>query len=387
MRCRTLGILGSTGSIGCSTLKALRAFPERFRLRLLAARGKREALLEQACEFQPEWIVVQGENDAIWLEEHLRGGVTSVAWGEADLVRLIGELRLDLVVSAIVGAAGLLPTMAAIRSGARVALANKESMVIAGSHMRKAAKEHKSVILPVDSEHNAIHQCLRGERKGEVKRLILTASGGPFRTFKGDFSTITPEQALKHPTWVMGPKITIDSASLMNKGLEVIEAHHLFDFPSTRIAVVVHPQSIVHSLIETVDGSLKAQLSRNDMVHPILYALSHPERWPTPLETMDITEGLNLEFEKVDRQRFPCLTLAYEALAMGGTAPATLNASNEIAVEAFLAHQIGFMDIPKTISRALSRFAHRRAASIEDLFALDGEVRTNVRQWTGLRHA
>lgn len=384
---KTIAILGSTGSIGTSTLKVVRAFPDQFRVKLLAARGSREKLLEQAQEFQPDWISVHAEEDARWLTEQLQTNVTHVACGADGLTHLLTQIKVDLVISAIVGSAGLAPTMAAIKNGADIALANKESMVIAGDLMTRAAKEHGVAILPVDSEHNALHQCLRGEKHSEVKRLILTASGGPFRTFEGDMSSITPEQALKHPTWVMGPKITIDSATLMNKGLEVIEAHHLFGFGAAQIDVVVHPQSIIHSMIETVDGSYLAQLGKNDMVHPIIYAMSYPERWTSPFEGFDITQGLKLDFEKVDRSRFPCITLAYEALYMGGVAPAALNAANEIAVEAFLSHQIRFTDIPKIIQKGLEKFAHRKMGNLGDLIAFDVEVRDSVRQWTRVRHA
>jgi len=309
------------------------------------------------------------------LREELNDAQIEVVWGEAGLLKAIASVRADITISAIVGAAGLKPTMAAIDAGSDIGLANKEAMVVAGTFMKQAAEQRGAAILPVDSEHNALHQCLRGEKVEEVKRLILTASGGPFRTYQEDFQKITPKQALNHPTWDMGPKITIDSATMMNKGLEVIEAHHLFGFTANAIDIVVHPQSIVHSLIETHDGSYKAQLSKTDMCDPIQYALTWPERYPTPFESLDITKGLCLEFFPCEPERFPCIQLAYSALEMGHCAPAVLNAANEISVAAFLAESVRFTDIAIINGRCMEHLGHRHATCLEDLIQIDEETR------------
>ncbi len=373
---KSVAILGSTGSVGTSTCKVIDAFPERFKIVLLAAQRARTALLEQARRYRPRVIAIGSEADATWLREQLGNGPTQVVAGEADLLTAIAEVAPDLAMSAIVGAAGLKPTMAAIEAGADIGLANKESMVVAGSFVGAAAARKGVAILPVDSEHNALHQCLRGESRAEVRRLVLTASGGPFRTFTGSFDTITPAQALRHPTWNMGPKISIDSATMMNKGLEVIEAHHLFGFSGDEIDIVVHPQSLVHSLIQTRDGSYKAQLSKTDMCDPIQYALTYPERWPTPFAGLDITTGLSLEFFPCDRIRFPCIQLAYDALASGGGAPAVLNAANEVSVQAFLDERIRFGDIARINRRCLDALGARAAQGLDDLLALDEETRS-----------
>ncbi len=372
---KSVAILGSTGSVGTSTCKVIDAFPDRFKVVLLAAQRARAALLEQARRYAPAVIAIGAEADAAWLREQLGLGPTRVVAGEAALLEAIAEVAPDLAMSAIVGAAGLKPTLAAIEAGADIGLANKESMVVAGSFVQAAAARKGVAILPVDSEHNALHQCLRGESRAEVRRLILTASGGPFRTFSGDFDTITPAQALRHPTWNMGPKISIDSATMMNKGLEVIEAHHLFGFAPTEIDIVVHPQSLVHSLIQTRDGSYLAQLSKTDMCDPIQYALTYPERWPAPFEGLDITRGLSLEFFPCDRQRFPCIQLAYDALCAGGGAPAVLNAANEVSVQAFLDERIRFGDIARINRRCLDALGARQAHCLDDLLALDKETR------------
>ncbi|CAM2064622.1 1-deoxy-D-xylulose-5-phosphate reductoisomerase [Sulfidibacter corallicola] len=372
---KTIAILGSTGSVGRSTLKVIEAMPEGFEIVLLAANRSRDALLEQCLRWQPKVAAIGSETDAVWLRQRLDARATTVVQGERELCDAIAELEADLVVSAIVGAAGLKPTMRAIRAGSHIGLANKESMVVAGAFMSQAAAETGITLLPIDSEHNALHQCLRGERHEEVARLILTASGGPFRTYSGDMDAITPEQALKHPTWDMGPKISIDSATMMNKGLEVIEAHFLFDFAPEDIAIVVHPQSIVHSMIETVDGSYKCQLGRTDMCDPIQYALTWPERRPSPFEGLDITQGLELQFFPADRERFPCIQLAYDAAGGGPAAPTVLNAANEVAVASFLEHRIRFTDIPRINRACLDRLGHTKAANLDDLFAIDEQTR------------
>ena len=296
--------------------------------------------------------------------------------GPEGLVTLAGQVDADIVLSAIVGGAGLLPTMAAIRSGKALALANKETLVMAGSLMTAAARERGVPLLPVDSEHSAIFQCLEGHRRPDVARILLTASGGPFRRMdKADLAEVTVAQALNHPTWKMGAKITVDSATLMNKGLEVIEARWLFDVPSEQVQVVVHPQSVVHSMVEYVDGSVIAQLGVADMGIPILYALTYPRRLPCPAERLDLTRVGSLTFEEPDTDRFPCLGLARQALEAGDCAPAILNAANEVAVAAFLAGQIRFTEIPALIAEALDRVPNRALESIETCVDIDAETR------------
>ncbi|MCA9778630.1 MAG: 1-deoxy-D-xylulose-5-phosphate reductoisomerase [Acidobacteria bacterium] len=368
---KVISILGSTGSIGQSTLKVVRAFPDRFKVKLLAANRQREKLLQQAMEFEPDWVYITRDFDAIWLKNQIGSKKIRVIQGPDQLDRVVRRLRVDVTVAAIVGAAGLRPAMAAMEAGSNLALANKEAMVVAGRLMNQLAQEKDVAIIPVDSEHNAIHQCLRGADHHEVKRLILTASGGPFREFEGDFSAITPQQALKHPTWDMGRKISIDSATLMNKGLEVIEAHYLFGFSPNQIDIVIHPQSIVHSMVEYIDNSYICQLGATDMVHPIQYALTYPERTRNPFPSFDITKGAHLDFYKVDRSKFPCSQLAYDALLMAGNAPAVLNAANEIAVEAFLEERIKFTDIHRVNAASLEKMAHRKAQTLDELIALD----------------
>jgi 1-deoxy-D-xylulose-5-phosphate reductoisomerase len=295
-----------------------------------------------------------------------------VVFGRDGLLEAARHPEADLVVSALVGARGIEPTYAAVDAGKDVALANKEALVAAGAFVMARARATGSRILPVDSEHNALHQCLRGENADEIKTLWLTASAGPFRSWsKEALAAATPEQALRHPTWVMGKKITIDSATLMNKGLEVIEARWLFDIPGDRIRIVVHPESIVHSLVELVDGSFKAQLGKTDMRHPIQYALTYPERRPSALAPFDLVAASPLRFEAPDPTLFPCLALAYEALAAGGAAPAALNAANEVAVDAFLAGRAGFYDIPAAIRAALDRHADARADQLSDILDAD----------------
>jgi 1-deoxy-D-xylulose-5-phosphate reductoisomerase len=289
-----------------------------------------------------------------------------------------------MVLSAISGAAGLLPTYRALEQGKSIALANKEALVVAGEIMMRKSREKGVEIVPVDSEHNAIHQCLRGSRRKEVSRLILTASGGPFReTPKEDLASVTLEQALNHPTWQMGRKITIDSATLMNKGLEVIEASRLFEVPPDEIHVVVHPQSVVHSMVEFIDGSILAQLGLTDMRIAIQYALTYPERWDSPLPSLDIYKLPKLEFHEPDFDKFPCLRLAYRALRAGGTAPAVLNAANEIAVDAFLNSLISYQEIPQIIESALDAHVHQEASSLESVMAADAWARAEARTYCG----
>ena len=383
---KKISILGSTGSVGVSTLQVLAAMPQPFEVVLLAASRSWEALLRQALSFHPKAVAIGTEAEAHYLRAHLQSHSIRVFVGEQGLLQAIEAFPADLTLSAIVGAAGLKPTLAAIHGGSDIGLANKESMVAAGPFMNRAAEQHGVTIIPVDSEHNAIHQCLRGEHHHEVKRLILTASGGPFRTYQGDFSKITPQQALKHPTWSMGPKITIDSATMMNKGLEVIEAHHLFGFSGSQIEIVVHPQSLVHSMIETVDGSYKCQLSKTDMRDPIQYALTYPERHRAPFETLDITQGLELRFFPVDPQRFPCIHLAYRALEMGGGAPTVLNAANEVAVSAFLEHKISFSAIPRLNASCLDQLGHLEPDGLDAIFEIDQQSRSIAEAWVQEQH-
>jgi 1-deoxy-D-xylulose-5-phosphate reductoisomerase len=377
---KRLCILGSTGSIGTSTLDVVSAFPERFAVTALAGGRNVDRLEQQVRRHRPAIVVAGDEAGARELGRRV-GRASRVLAGTAGLIEAATDGAVDLVVSAIVGAAGLPATWAALRAGRDVALANKESLVVAGAHMTAAAASSGARLLPVDSEHNALHQCLRGERVAEVRRLWLTASGGPFRRHgAAELARVTRAQALDHPTWRMGPKITIDSATLMNKGLEVIEARWLFGLDPDRIAVVVHPQSVVHSMVEFVDGSFKAQLGITDMRHPIQYALSWPERWSSELPAFDPVAAGTLTFEAPDAERFPCLGLAYRALAEGGSAPAVLNAANEVAVEAFLAESLTLVEIPAVIERALARHAGEAAGDVETLLELDARVRRATRE-------
>jgi 1-deoxy-D-xylulose-5-phosphate reductoisomerase len=377
---KRLCILGSTGSIGTSTLDVVAAFPDRFSVATLAAGRNLDLLEEQARRFEPQCVAVADADLAREMTRRVPPG-TRVTHGVEGLIEVATHDGVDLVVSALVGARGLAPTHAAVVSGRDVALANKETLVVAGEQIVEAAAVSGSRILPVDSEHNAVHQCLRGEKADEVRRVWLTASGGPFRGHTVEqLGQVTREQALQHPTWKMGPKITIDSATLMNKGLEVIEARWLFDLGPAAIRVVVHPQSVVHSMIELVDGSFKAQLGITDMRHPIQYALSWPERLASELPAFDPVQTGPLEFEEPDFDRFPCLGLAYRALEHGGAAPAVLNAANEVAVQAFLDGRVGFTEIPLLIESALARHAAESATTLADLASADTRTRQTTEE-------
>ena len=379
-----IAILGSTGSIGCNTMSVVESFSDRrFRVVALAAGRNTARLAEQVERHRPEVVAVEDDECAGRLKEELRrGGVPAprVLTGEAGLVEVATHGRAWTVVSATVGAVGFVPTLRALEAGKRVALANKETLVIAGELMTRAAAASGAEILPVDSEHNALHQCLRGERREEVRRLILTASGGPFREKSlGAMAGATVEEAMRHPTWSMGAKITIDCATLMNKGLEVIEAHWLFGFGADSIGVVVHPESVVHSMIELVDGSVIAQLGVTDMRHAIQYALTYPERHASAaLPPLDLTRLGTLRFEAPDEGRFPCLPLAYRALREGGTLPAAMNAANEEAVKAFLAGLIRLTDIPQVIERVMDAHATREASSLEVVLEVDRGARAEA---------
>ena len=372
---RKIAILGATGSIGRSTLDLVERSPDRFQVVALTAQTKVDALADAARRTGARLAVIADQTKLAELRDKLAGTDCRAAAGpEALIEAATGEA--EWVMAAIVGCAGLLPTMAAIDAGKTVALANKEALVTAGRLMTEAAARSGSALLPVDSEHNAIFQCLAGSRREDVSRLVLTASGGPFRQSSLDeMQMATPAEAVAHPRWSMGAKISVDSATLMNKGLELIEAHHLFGLGSDRIDVVVHPQSVVHSLVEFVDGSLLAQLGSADMRIPIAYTLAWPERMETPSQRLSLTETGRLDFEAPDMVRFPALRLAREALERGRGAAVVLNAANEIAVEAFLKGRIGFCDISRLVEQALEEIDAEAPASVDEVVALDRESR------------
>ena len=369
-----LVILGATGSIGKSTLDVVSRHRSRYRVFALTANGSADALLALCRSYQPPYAVLSGSAPDAKLAASFRECGTELLFGARALEQVAADSRADVVMAAIVGAAGLASTLAAARTGKRVLLANKEALVMAGPLLMRAAREGGATLLPVDSEHNAVFQCLSDIKA--VRRIVLTASGGPFRAAAPEsLDAVTPDEACAHPNWVMGRKISVDSATMMNKGLEVIEAHWLFDLPPQAIEVVIHPQSIVHSLVEYVDGSLIAQMSNPDMRVPIAHALGYPERIASGATPLDLTAMRQLSFEKPDERRFPCLRLAYNALERGGTAPAVLNAANEVAVEAFLAGRLPFTGIARLIADALDAVPAVEAASLEAVMAADGEAR------------
>ena len=380
MTLRGVSILGSTGSIGCNTLRVVESLgPERFRVVALGAGRNVAKLTDQIARHQPDLVSVQTEEAAEQLKAELRRRNVSpprIAVGETGLIDVATHDEADCVVSGTVGAVGFVPTLRALEAGKRVALANKETLVMAGELMTCAAAKSGAELLPVDSEHNALHQCLRGEKRTEVRRIILTASGGPFRTHdKAAIESATVAEAMKHPTWSMGAKITIDSATLMNKGLEVIEAHWLFGFSADEISIVVHPESVVHSMIELIDGSVIAQLGVTDMRHAIQYALTYPERHASELPPLDLAKLTSLHFEEPDLERFPCISLAYRALKTGGTLPAAMNAANEVAVHAFIDERIALTDIPRVIEEVMSRHQTRAATDLEAVLDADRTAR------------
>jgi 1-deoxy-D-xylulose-5-phosphate reductoisomerase len=384
---KRITLLGATGSVGLRTLELVGSFPEEFQVVGLAARGSNVDRLADLCrKYAPQAVALLDAGALDALARRLPPPRPELLAGPDGLVALARDAAADLVVSALVGGAGLLPTMAAIRAGRTVALANKETLVMAGSLMTAAARRHGVRLLPVDSEHSAIFQCLVGHNRGDVHRILLTASGGPFRlTPAARLATVTVEDALRHPTWKMGAKITIDSATLMNKGLEIIEARWLFDVAPDQVQVVVHPQSIVHSMVEYIDGSVIAQLGVADMGVPILYALTYPERRPTPAARLDLTRVGPLTFVEPDTDKFPCLGLARAALAQGGAAPVVLNAANEIAVAAFLARRLAFTDIAPVIARALADAPLGEVGSVEECVATDADTRRRVQGWVDAR--
>jgi len=375
---RKIAILGATGSIGSSTLDLLERSPDRFEVVAVTAATNAEALADIARRTGAKLAVIADETKLDALRQGLAGASCEAAAGEGALAEAASG-DADLVIAAIVGCAGLTPVMAAIEAGKTVALANKEALVTAGDLMIGAAAKHDATILPVDSEHNAIFQCLAGSRAEHVSRIILTASGGPFRTASRDaLASVTPAQAVAHPNWSMGAKISVDSATLMNKGLELIEAHYLFGLPSERIDIVIHPQSTVHSLVEFVDGSVLAQLGAPDMRIPIAYALAWPERLETPAERLDLAALGRLDFAAPDLDRFPALRIAREAMEAGGAAPVVLNAANEVAVDGFLKGRIRFPDIARAVEQALAESALAAPQSIADVLEIDRTTRARV---------
>lgn len=377
---RGVSILGSTGSIGCNTLRVIESQGKNFRVVALGAGRNIETLANQVARHLPEVVSVETEAAAhslraLLFERNL--DLPRIVIGEEGLVEVATHPEADCVVSATVGAVGFVPTLRALEAGKRVALANKETLVMAGELMTRAARESGAELLPVDSEHNALHQCLRGEQRSEVKRIVLTASGGPFRTrTRREMQEATVSEALSHPTWNMGAKITIDSATLMNKGLEVIEAHWLFGFEPDQIGIVVHPESVVHSMIELIDGSVIAQMGVTDMRHAIQYALTYPLRHPCELPPLDLTQLSGLHFEVPDLERFPCIKLAYRALCEGGTLPAAMNAANEEAVRAFIEERICLTDIPRVIEAVMDWHTTVAVTDLETVLATDRSART-----------
>lgn len=378
---KSLAILGATGSIGVNTLEIAAAQPDRYRVAALTGGNNIERLAEQIRRFRPAMAAVVTPQDAQRLRKILGPSAPEILSGTEGLIACATCTEADMVVAAIVGAAGLVPTVAAIEAGKDVALANKETLVTAGALVMERVAAKGIHLHPVDSEHSAIFQSLEGHRRQDVRRLILTASGGPFRERPlAELARVTPADALSHPNWSMGRKISIDSATMMNKGLEVIEARWLFDLPADRIAVHVHPQSIVHSMVEYVDGSIIAQLGIPDMKGPIAYALSYPERHSLNLPPLDLCTLGQLTFAQPDMQKFPCLGLAYDALRAGGTAPAVLNAANEVAVEAFLHGAIGFLDIPVIIRETLDRHEPELLVQIDTALRADRWGRETARR-------
>jgi 1-deoxy-D-xylulose-5-phosphate reductoisomerase len=383
---KRIAILGSTGSIGRSTLSVAEAYAERFEVVALAAGGNVDAALEQAKRWRPRLVSMAAEGGADILARRLKQaglGEIEVVSGAAGTVAVATHAEVDFVVSAIVGVAGLEATYEAVKAGKTVGVANKECLVAAGELITEEARRQGKPLLPIDSEHNAVHQCLRGGRMEEVERIWLTASGGPFLDKpQSEFSSITVEQALNHPTWKMGKRITIDSATLMNKGFEVIEACRLFDLPPSQVEVMVHPQSTIHSMVEFVDGSILAQFSVTDMRLPILYALTYPERIPSDLR-FPVGNLRHLDFCPPDMEKFPCLGLAYEAAEAGGAKTVALNAADEVAVAAFLEGSLGFEDIPRVIEETLSASNSRKLGSIAEVLQADGEARRYAQERVG----
>ncbi|MBI2337270.1 MAG: 1-deoxy-D-xylulose-5-phosphate reductoisomerase [Deltaproteobacteria bacterium] len=380
---RVISILGSTGSIGTSTLDVVRNNPEKFKVAGLACGSNLDLLVQQIQEFKPQYVSVGKAEDVAKLQAQLGNGFSEIGCGMQGNITVATLPETDMVISAIVGAAGLEPTLSALKAKKAVGLANKETLVVAGSLMTQVAKKQQVTLLPIDSEHSAIFQCLVGQNRDELRKIIITASGGPFlHKPRDEFSSITVEQALKHPNWSMGAKITIDSATLMNKGLEVIEAKWLFDLEPEEIEVVIHPQSIIHSMIEFHDGSILAQLGIPDMRVPIAYALSFPERLPNSLPSLSLTEIGSLTFFPPDYEKFNCLKLARQSLSKGGSYTAVLNAANEVAVKRFLEKKIGFSAIPYVVEATLEKHQSCEPASVDEILAIDKWARFEAERVT-----
>lgn len=381
-----VAILGSTGSVGVNSLDVIRRLQDRFSVVGLSANVKIELLFSQAKEFGAQVLAVMDPEKGSALKSRLKSEPIEVFSGIEGLIKVATYPEVDIVVNALVGAVGLIPTLKAIQAGKRIALANKESLVMAGELVTREAREHGVQIIPVDSEHSAIFQCLQGRHPGELAKIILTASGGPFLDKDvAEFDDISLKETLAHPTWTMGPKITVDSATLMNKGLEVIEAHWLFGVPLPQIEVVIHPQSIIHSMIELVDGSVIAQLAVPDMRLPIQYALTFPERLISPCSKLDFSHLRELTFRSPEPEKFVCLKLAYQAAQIGGTMPAVLNAANEIAVRAFLAEKLSFNEIPVIIEETMNSHVPVSYPDLEDILSADRWAREVSSQKAGRR--
>ena len=378
---KRIAILGSTGSIGTQALEVIDGAPDAFTVEVLTANNNADLLIEQAMRFVPNVVVIGNEDLYPKVKESLDRYPVKVFGGEEAIAQVVSFDSVDMVLTAMVGFSGLKPTLEAIRAGKEIALANKETLVVAGEMIMEEAIRSRSRIIPVDSEHSAIFQCLVGEIDNPVDKIILTASGGPFRgKERNDLEKVTPEEALCHPNWCMGPKITIDSATLMNKGLEVIEARWLFGVPASRIEVVVHPQSIIHSMVQFTDGSIKAQMGLPDMRLPIQYAFSFPQRFTNSFERFSFTDFPELTFEQPDTKIFRNLAISFEALEKGGNWPCILNAANEVAVEAFLAKKIGFLDIPDVIEKSLGRVTYIKVPEMEDYIESDRQARAVARE-------
>ncbi|MBO7193392.1 MAG: 1-deoxy-D-xylulose-5-phosphate reductoisomerase [Bacteroidaceae bacterium] len=385
-RKRSIAILGSTGSIGTQTLQVVEEHPDKFEVYAITANTRVDELIQQARKFMPEAVVIADDTKYLKLKEALSDLPIKVYGGYEAICQIVESKPIDIVVTAMVGFSGLRPTINAIKAGKAIALANKETMVVAGELINALAMEYQTPILPVDSEHSAIFQCLAGEMHNKVEKLILTASGGPFRTFtKEQLEHVTRQQALKHPNWSMGAKITIDSASMMNKGFEVMEAKWLFGVGAEDIEVVVHPQSVIHSMVQFADGAIKAQLGTPDMRLPIMYALTYPTRLSSSFERIDWNTLKELTFEKPNLELFPNLRHAYTALAEGGNIPCVVNAANEICVAAFLEERIKFTDMPKLIERAMEKATYILKPTLDDYLETDRQIREMVKEWINLK--
>lgn len=378
---KRIAVMGSTGSIGTQTLDIIAERPDLFKATVLTANRNWRLLAEQARRFRPDKIIIADPESYLPLKETLSDTDILIETGEDALAEAGCGGNVDMVLAALVGYSGLLPTINAINEGKEIALANKETLVVGGSIITPLVKKHSSKLLPVDSEHSAIFQCLNGEKQSQARKILLTASGGPFRTFTAEMmKDVTPEQALKHPNWTMGAKVTIDSASMMNKGFEMIEARWLFDCPPDCIEILVHPQSIVHSMVEFIDGSIKAQLGTPDMHLPIRYALGYPERLPSPAPSLKLSQFAHLTFERPDMEKFPLLRYAFEAIDKGGNMPCVLNAANEVAVEAFLKRKIGFLEMGIVARKTMDRVICVHSPDLTDLIETHHDATEKARE-------